>query len=121
MTSSPMNRVVKSTIVEMPIYDQLMSRIQKMDYKIENVKTELGKINSLLRSVDPVLSREIAEWFYALMDHHEKLESNGSFKKVAYGPKIAGTGNIKILTYMIKNIPPILQAILILFIEEITK
>lgn len=105
----------------MPIYDQLKERIQKMDYKVDNVKSELTKINPLLRSVDPETSREISGWLYALMSHHEKLESNGSFKKQAYGPKIAGTGKIKILTYPIQNVPPILQAILVLFIEEITK
>lgn len=106
---------------QMEIYDILMERVRGRDYQINSINTELTKINMLLRNVDPDKRREISEWLYALMLHHEKLESNGSFKKVAYGPKVAGTGNLKILTYPIQQIPPILQVILVLFVQEVTK
>lgn len=103
-----------------PIYDQLMERVIGRDYQINIVNSELTKINTLLRSVDLKQRKEISEWIYALISHHEKLDSNGSFKKIAYGPKVAGTGDVKILTYPLQYLPPILQVILVLFIKEVT-
>ena len=103
------------------IYDTLKERVIRNDYTIENVDDELKKITKLLKSIDAETSKELGEWFYAMIYHHELIENGGSFKKVAYGPKVAGTGQLKMLTYLREILPPILQTILILFFREVTE
>lgn len=102
-------------LVSVPLYDYLEKRLISSGPQKLNLQAVATLINTVIRKA-PVPAR-LAEVIYALIMHHE-MRQGGMFRSIALGGTIMGkTSGV---TYELTNLPPDLQQMLAIFINEIS-
>lgn len=104
----------------LPIYDRLVKRLEDEKYRQYDLVEESRKISTVLRKMDPKDAETLAGIIYALILHHDNISHKGSsFRKIPFDGKVGSRDTNLSIHYVMTNLPPELQQIIILFINEV--
>lgn len=113
-----MNRTVHA----LPLYDRLVDKYNnEVRYKDYDLNVESAKINTIMAQCSVEHGNIIGELIFALIYHHEIVNDKGlTFKNIPYGGTVVSRGRVtKGPSFDMRKLPPFLQQLIIVFINEI--